>query len=353
METLNSSDYEKYKMLFEAIGKCVVFTDIKGIILDYSSFFLDVFKIDKNKNIKKRTFSAFLDSKDKTKFTNNISKLDLNAPHDFYVTALNNGTKKVLNIEATKLFLNNNIFIILLISEAVDTANLNPHKIKNLSETEKSNVLYAMEIASSYLANIYKKTAIPIEKIKNYCSLLEKEMNIYGLSKFSKDLKNITSLTKDLNSIINDLAISPLAVLSNEENYIEKINLTSLLEEVATIVNIIAKRKNITLVILYPPDIGTLYANKLCLFYCLINTLDNIFHLNEYSYISLSIIRKKENTETLSFEINISPVKTKKKLLENRNFVFSKECVKKLNGKISENNISETEKLITLQFPAL
>ncbi|MGD9638028.1 MAG: hypothetical protein AB7U85_03090 [Alphaproteobacteria bacterium] len=352
MKTLNIDDYEKYKILSEAIGKGVLFTDAESLIYDHNSYFLNFFNMGEEDSLKGKNFFEFLDSKDRTEIIKKLSKIEFNSPYSFFITRLNNKNINLLEIEVIKLFFENTAHMIFLVSECIDTKKLNPYKVKSLSEFEKSNVLYAMEIASSYLANIYKRISSPIDKIRNYCNLLEKEMNIYGLSKFSKDLKSINNFTKELNIILNDLTISPLAILSQEEGYLENVDLGLLIEETATVVNIIAKRKNVTLVVLYQPDIGNIYTNKLCLFYCLINILDNIFYYNENSYISLSVLRKNvKNIENISFEINISSSKSDKVLLDSKNILFAKECMQKLKGTITEKNTSDSEKVIVLQIP--
>ena len=352
MKTLNINDCDKYQIISQAIGKGFLFTDSEGEICDYNAESLNFFDVKDKESLKNENIFTFFEPQDVKNIKEILAKLDLNSPYHFFVSSVSENYPYPLEVEAIKLLINNQSFIVFLITECFDTKNISPYKAKNLVEFEKSNVLYAMEIASSYLANIHKRITSPIEKIKNYCSLLEKEMNIYGLSKFSKDLKKINAFTKEMNVIINDLAISPLAILSQDANYLEKVDISSLVEEVATIVNIIAKRKNISLVLLYPPDIGDIYTNKLCLFYCLINILDNIFYHNENSYISISLLRKKASgIEFVDFEINISAAKNNRSILDSNNVIFAKECMQKLNGIILEKDISQNEKAVFLRIP--
>lgn len=352
MKTLKINDCDKYRVLSETLDRGILFTDFKGSIYDYNSYLVNLLALDSKTTLKGQNFFSFLDPKEQKLFYEPIVQLTLNTTYHCFISCFDK-TQYPLEIKVTKCLIDHNPFLVFIIAKAVDPKNLNPYKLKSLSEYEKSNVIYAMEIASSYLASLNQRITAPLAKIKNYISLIEKEMNIYGLTKFAKDLKQITTFTGELNNIMNDLSLSPLAILSQEKGCLENINLAELIEEVSAVVAIIAKRKNISLVTLYPPDIGKLYTHRQYLFYGLINILDNIFHDHQNSYVSFSVLRKKDFFETINFEINISSIHKSKRLTDSKNIAFAKECLYKLNGTLLENELSQDEKLIALQIPVL
>ncbi|MEX2213906.1 MAG: response regulator [Phycisphaeraceae bacterium] len=153
----------------------------------------------------------------------------------------------------------------------------------------------ALEVAnrhkSEFLANMSHELRTPLNAIIGYSEMLEEEAEDSGQGEFIPDLRKIHSAGKHLLSLINDVLDLSKIEAGRMELYLETFSIQGMVEEVAVTSEKLAEKKQNKLVVVCPPDIGSMHADVTRVRQCLFNLLSNACKFTENGTIKIEVSR--------------------------------------------------------------
>lgn len=152
---------------------------------------------------------------------------------------------------------------------------------------------------SEFLANMSHELRTPLNAIIGYSELLQEDaQELIGAEEFVSDLKRISTAGQHLLAIIKDILDFSKIEAGRMKLDLENFTISSLVEDVAAMIALMADKNSNTLDIECPSDIGDLYTDLTKLRECLLNLLSNASKFTFSGVISFTITRQKvQSTE--------------------------------------------------------
>lgn len=168
--------------------------------------------------------------------------------------------------------------------------------------TELAEAMYAAEEAraeaeeankskSIFLANMSHELRTPMNAIIGYSEILMEEATELQPEEFISDLKKIHSSGQHLLGLINDILDLSKIEAGKMALYLETFDIATIVKEAEATVEPIVQRKNNSLIVNCPKDIGTMHADITKVRQNLLNLLSNASKFTENGVIHLSVYR--------------------------------------------------------------
>ena len=163
----------------------------------------------------------------------------------------------------------------------------------------------ANQTKSAFLANMSHELRTPLNAIIGYSEMLKEEAEDLGEQAFVDDLNKVHSAGKHLLGLINDVLDISKIESGKMDLYLESFNIAQLIREVSnTITPLVAKNTN-KLELVFPDDIGTMYADMTKVRQALFNLLSNASKFTSNGTIKLEAQRlQAEGKEWIQFKVS-------------------------------------------------
>ena len=142
---------------------------------------------------------------------------------------------------------------------------------------------------SQFLANMSHELRTPMNAILGYSEMLQEEAEEEGLDGFVPDLQKIQGAGRHLLALINDILDLSKIEAGKMELYLEDFNVADVVADVAATVQPLIAKKNNTLHVHCPPEIGAMRADLTKVRQALFNLLSNAAKFTEEGAITLDI----------------------------------------------------------------
>jgi signal transduction histidine kinase/CheY-like chemotaxis protein/HAMP domain-containing protein len=154
-----------------------------------------------------------------------------------------------------------------------DITELRKHNLELEQARELSEV--ANRTKSQFLANMSHELRTPLNAIIGYSEILQEDAEEEGQEKLVADLRKIEGAGRHLLGLINDILDLSKVEAGKMEVFIEEVEISSLLGEVAAIIRPLVAKNGNTLEIRAANDIGSMRTDRTKLKQCLLNVLSN------------------------------------------------------------------------------
>ncbi len=151
---------------------------------------------------------------------------------------------------------------------------------------------------SQFLANMSHELRTPLNAIIGYSELLQEDAQDLGAEEFVGDLKRISTAGQHLLAIIKDILDFSKIEAGRMKLDLENFTISSLVEDVAAMIALMADKNSNILDIECAKDIGDMYTDLTKLRECLLNLLSNASKFTFSGVISFTVTRQKvQSTE--------------------------------------------------------
>jgi signal transduction histidine kinase/CheY-like chemotaxis protein len=144
---------------------------------------------------------------------------------------------------------------------------------------------------SSFLANMSHELRTPLNAIIGYSEILQEMAEDDALEDYTRDLAKIQSAGRHLLNLISDILDLSKIEAGKMDLYLEDIDLPGLLDEIQAIVKPLVAKNGNTLLLVCPPDIGTLHSDRTKLKQNLLNLLSNATKFTSGGTVTLALER--------------------------------------------------------------
>ena len=145
---------------------------------------------------------------------------------------------------------------------------------------------------SQFLANMSHELRTPLNAIIGYSEMLQEEAEEDGLDTFTPDLKKINGAGKHLLALINDILDLSKIEAGKMDLYLEDFEVGPMLRDVSATVQTLVTRKNNTLVVDCPDDMGIMHSDLTKVRQALFNLLSNAAKFTQDGTITLQVRRE-------------------------------------------------------------
>ncbi len=172
---------------------------------------------------------------------------------------------------------------------------------------------HELEVASrhksEFLANMSHELRTPLNAIIGYAELLEEECADLGTEQYLPDLKKIQSAGKHLLTLISGILDLAKVESGRMTMFLEAFDVSSLVDEVESIVRPMVEKNRNAFVIACPADVGTMYADVVKTKQVLFNLLSNAAKFTEDGTIALAVQRSGSGVgATVTFAVSDSGI---------------------------------------------
>ncbi len=147
----------------------------------------------------------------------------------------------------------------------------------------------ATRTKSAFLANMSHELRTPLNAIIGYSEMLEEELQDRALGELLLDLHKIHGAGKHLLRLINDILDISKIEAGKMELFLETFDVAALVREVAQTVQHLVARREDTLEVRCPEDVGSMYADLTRVRQVLLNLLSNAAKFTERGTVSLEV----------------------------------------------------------------
>ena len=145
---------------------------------------------------------------------------------------------------------------------------------------------------SQFLANMSHELRTPLNAIIGYSEMLQEEAEEDGLDTFTPDLKKINGAGKHLLALINDILDLSKIEAGKMDLYLEDFEVAPMIKDVSATVQTLVNRKNNTLIVDCPADMGVMHGDLTKVRQALFNLLSNAAKFTENGTITLQVRRE-------------------------------------------------------------
>ena len=144
---------------------------------------------------------------------------------------------------------------------------------------------------SEYIAQVSHEIRNPLSAIIGYCDLLREEAEESSEGDLKKDLKSILSVSRHLNSLINDLLDLSKAEAGEMELFLERCDVSELANEVVNIIYPLMMKNRVEFNLEISDDVNEMNADVTRTSQILINLLSNAAKFTRDGNVTLSITK--------------------------------------------------------------
>ena len=166
----------------------------------------------------------------------------------------------------------------------------------------RDNAIEASKTKSRFLANMSHELRTPLNAIIGYSELLmedaidEKNESIYG------DLHKVRNAGIHLLSLINNILDLSKIEAGKMDLYLEEFAITSMIYDVKSVIEPLAKKNNNSFHIICPENIGLMYSDEIKIRQSLLNLISNACKFTKDGEVTLVVgPHKLDNKEGISF----------------------------------------------------
>jgi signal transduction histidine kinase len=157
---------------------------------------------------------------------------------------------------------------------------------------------------SNFLANMSHELRTPMNAIIGYSEMLLEDAEEEGLDEFQSDLDKIRSSGKHLLGLINEILDLSKIEAGKMEIFLERFDVTKLIEEVEATMHPLAEKKSNKLIIDCIDNPGVMEADETRVMQMLHNLLSNACKFTENGTVTLKITREnREGIDWIVFDI--------------------------------------------------
>src|SRR4051794_13143669 len=150
----------------------------------------------------------------------------------------------------------------------------------------------ATQAKSHFLANMSHELRTPLNAIIGYSEMLQEEAQDAGQVSYIPDLKKINRSGRHLLELINDVLDLSKIEAGKMELYLETFDISNLLEDVATTVQLLVQKNSNVLEVRCPPNLGAMRADMTKVRQSLFNLLSNASKFTKNGKITLEAARE-------------------------------------------------------------
>jgi signal transduction histidine kinase/CheY-like chemotaxis protein len=150
----------------------------------------------------------------------------------------------------------------------------------------------ATQAKSHFLANMSHELRTPLNAIIGYSEMLQEEAQDAGQVSYIPDLKKINRSGRHLLELINDVLDLSKIEAGKMELYLETFDVSNLLEDVATTVQLLVQKNSNVLELHCPPNLGAMRADMTKVRQSLFNLLSNASKFTKNGKITLEAARE-------------------------------------------------------------
>lgn len=174
----------------------------------------------------------------------------------------------------------------------------------------RDDALAASEAKSRFLANMSHELRTPLNAIIGYSELLQEEAEERSYDECVSDLKQIRSAGKHLLSLIDNVLDLAKIESGKIEMHYEDFDIKTMVEEIAATVQPLMQKKQNTLQLVCPDDIGKMHADIVKIRQSLFNLLSNASKFTDKGEIVFRVARHKRanQEEWIIFDIQDSGI---------------------------------------------
>ena len=166
-------------------------------------------------------------------------------------------------------------------------------RLYTAAQTARNAAEAASKAKSTFLANMSHELRTPLNAIIGYSEILSEELEDIGgePAELVPDLGKIRMSGKHLLRLINAILDLSKIEAGKMELHLEIIDLRRMLKDIENTVMPLIEKSNNKLVMHYPPDLGTIYADPLKMRQILFNVLSNAAKFTKNGEITLRATR--------------------------------------------------------------
>ena len=174
----------------------------------------------------------------------------------------------------------------------------------------RDDALAASDAKTRFLANMSHELRTPLNAIIGYSELLQEEAEERAYDECVPDLKQIRSAGKHLLSLIDNVLDLAKIESGKIEMHYEDFDIRTMVEEIAATVQPLMQKKQNTLQLVCPDDIGRMYADIVKIRQSLFNLLSNASKFTDKGEIVFRVARHKRanQEEWIIFDIQDSGI---------------------------------------------
>lgn len=161
------------------------------------------------------------------------------------------------------------------------------------AQTAQEQAKAANHAKSRFLANISHELRTPLNAIMGYTEILQEEFQERGDIDYLSDLQKVTSASKHLLGLIDNILDISKIEAGRVELHLEKFEFDQLIEEAADTIRPLLSHNNNSLII-QSDYLGTVYADTMKVRQCLLNLLSNANKFSQNSTIILFASQEPE-----------------------------------------------------------
>jgi signal transduction histidine kinase/DNA-binding response OmpR family regulator len=173
------------------------------------------------------------------------------------------------------------------------------------ARAEEARAEAANRAKSSFLANMSHELRTPLNAIIGYSEILADEATDGGYGNLLPDLERITSASKHLLSLINDILDVSKIEAGRMEAFLEIFEIRPMIDDVASVVAPLLSKNANRLVLEVDDDLGTMRSDVTKMRQCLLNLLGNAGKFTEHGTVTLGAhALRHEDVELVEFSVS-------------------------------------------------